>query len=45
MQGNLPIKIENNDNRKPISNLTICSVKMVEDLSQYGIIEDKTFKI
>lgn len=45
LQGNLPIKIENSDNRKPISNLTICSGKMVEDLSQYGIVEDKTFKI
>ncbi len=47
LNGDLPIKQEAYTvNRKtPVSNLTICSSKMVKDLLKYGIKENKTFDL
>lgn len=45
LNSNIEIKIESGrgyDNSKEIANLTISSIKMVEDLKKYGIVENKT---
>lgn len=46
LDSNIEIKIESNNrgynNSKDIANLTINSVKMIEDLKKYGIVENKT---
>lgn len=46
LNSNIPIIIEDNNkgykNSKQIANLTIHSVKMVNDLKKYGIVENKT---
>lgn len=49
LESNVPVIIEENsrgyENSKSMANLTINSIKMVEDLSKYGIVENKTNKI
>lgn len=46
LNSNIPIIIEKNDkgygSKNNIANLTLNSIKMVKDLSKYGIIENKT---